>query len=308
MNKKRKIIALFFITMTILSLIKSNYVSNEFYKTINILLTTIIPSLLPFMILIQLLISFNGLDLIAFYLQKLSKKILNTSGYGLIVILCSIFGGFPYSAILTSELVEKKKLSLDEAKNLVKYIFFPSIGFLLSTLLNINKKYSYIIIIITISIYLSGIFLFFISNKKNNYKDIIKEDFNSSLNNDSSSILNNVINSSIKSIINICFTILLFSIFKSLISLYIKDKLLNLAAGIIEFSSSSINILLTNKNTLFDFIILTFIISFGGFCVFIQAANYIKKIRLSMKELIKSRLFCALLSVLLFVILFFIFL
>ena len=312
MNKKRMFLACLFIFLTIFAFYFSQYTSKQFYQTMQLIVKIVIPSLTPFMILIHFVILFNGIDLLGYLLQYVSYPIFKISGYGAIIILTSVFGGFPYSAIMASELIKQQKIKNDEAERIVKYIFFPSLAFMLSTLLNVNLTHQKEFQLISFAVYFSGFLLLFLTRNKQQEKVFFKrqdliDKLNNQQNNSFVSSFLNVIQSTFTSIINISFSILIFSMFKNYLSFILKDKLLFLVSGMFEFSGTSISILLKSNLTFSYYAILTFILSFSGFSVFFQALPYLKNTNLTLKKILISRILTALLSVFIFSLTYFIF-
>lgn len=312
MLKKKYLIATLLIILTIFMFCFSNYTTIKFNEIMKMIVTIIVPSLTPFMILVQFLILYNSLDLLGFYLQYLSYPIFKISGYGAIIILTSIFGGFPYSAIMVDSCLNNKQIDLDEAKRIVKYIFFPSLAFMLSTLFKINSKINpNIFYLITFCVYFSGLFLLFITrngNKKINY--LTRIDLDNRLlesNKDSVNSFINVSKTVMQSLLSISFSIIVFSMLRSYLNLFFKGKFLNLIAGMFEFSSTAIGILRSSNVQFIDYLILTFIITFSGFSVFFQALPFLKNTNIGFKQLFISRLVCSLISVIFFIIGFYLF-
>lgn len=312
-DKKRIFLAIFFTALTFIAFYFSQFTSQQFYQTLQLIFRVVIPSLTPFMILIHFVILFNGIDLLGFFLQYVSYPIFKISGYGAIIILTSIFGGFPYSAIMANELLKENKIDQEEAKRIVKYIFFPSLAFMLSTLLNVNLTYQKEFQLITFSVYFTGFLLLFLTRNKKQQKNFLsKEDFllkfkKEQQNSLTSSFLS-IIQNTLSSLIHIAFSILIFSMFKNYLSLLFKNQLLYLISGIFEFSGTSIAILLKPNLQFSYYVILTFILSFSGFSVFFQALPYLKSSNLTLKQMIASRFLVAIISVVIFSILYFFFL
>ncbi len=306
------ILGVFFILLTCFAFYYSQFTTKQFEQTLQLILHVIIPSLTPFMILIHFLILFNGIDLLGYVLQFISYPIFKISGYGAIIIVTSIFGGFPYSAIMACELIKEKKIENKEAERIVKYIFFPSLAFMLSTLLNVNLTHQKEFQLVTIAVYLAGFLLLFLTKNKTQKKEVFtKQELLFKLQQSQIPQLTNsflkIIDSTLKSLVNISFSILIFSMLKSYLSFLFHDQLLFLISGLFEFSGTSISILLIHNLSFSHYIILTFILSFSGFSVFFQALPYLKNTDLTLKKIIISRFITALTSIVIFSLLYFIF-
>ena len=287
------------IFLTIIVFLNPEVVSSYFFDTLMFIIKIIIPSLVPFMIFINFILYSNSIDYLAKLFTPLGK-LLKLSGYGVSCLIASLLGGFPYSSIIVSNFVKLNKLDITEANRLINYCKFPSISFLFVGLLRIDNKFIYIIV----SIYLSSLILLLISSFKTNFN---KSNHILKISNDISSIYTNVVNSTIKSIVSISFSILLFSILSSLLTLIISNqRIIYYISGILEFSNSSINILMIEEKTFFDYLIVNIIISFTSLSIIFQSMSFLKEIDIKIKQLLIHRLIIVLLSTLIFTLLYFI--
>lgn len=301
---KRKIINILFsiilLLLTILIFINQDITTNYFLDCFYFLIKVIIPSIFPFMIFVNFIVFSNCIDYLAILFTPIGK-IFKLSGYGTICVIASLLGGYPYSAIIVSSFIKSQKISTHEGNRIINSCFFPSLSFLFVGLLNIDYKFIYIII----SLYVSSFIILFISSLKTIPNDNYTNEIH--INNDISNIYNEVMNSSIKSIINICFTVLFFNLLTSLLTLFINnERIIYYISGILEFSNSSINILLLDNKTFIDYLILMIIISFSSLSIIMQSMFYLKQINIKIKQLLISRLIIVLISVIIFTLLYFI--
>lgn len=258
----------------------------SFNQSLQFIVRVILPSLFPFMIFINFILLGNTIDLLA----KVCKPIgsfFHLSGYGMICIIGSLLGGFPYSAILVSSFIKSEKLSDDEGLAILKFAFFPSFSFLFSGLYHLNASFQKEVLWICLSLYLSSFLGLFLHNLKKTFpeKKFIPNEI---------SFINlyfEVMNKTIQSIFAISFCIVFFTIIKGYLSLWItQPQCYFLISGILEFSSTSSEILLQSNVSFFDLIILCFILSFSSFSIFFQSAFYLKDVSIGIKKLIIPRL------------------
>ena len=284
--------------LTCLSFIFSNEVSTSLYETIIFLFKVILPSLFPFMIFVNFILLSNCIDYLSIIFKPLGK-IFNITGYGISVIIASILGGFPYSAILVENFVRNKKISLNEGKRLALYMFFPSFSFLYN---NLYQKDIFIITSI-ISLYLTSfIFLYF---SKFKYNEQLKSNINIQINNKFDDMYFNVMNKTFQSIFSIAFSIIFFNILSSLLPPFITNKfILNLISGVFEFSKTSIVLINKIDKSFIDYILLNFILSFSSLSIIIQSFYHLKNIKIGIKKLLISRLAISLVSSILFTIIY----
>lgn len=294
------ILSFIIILLTILVFINQDVTTNYFIDSFYFLIKIIIPSLFPFMIFINFILNSNSIDYLSIVLKPIGK-LLNLSGYGIACIIGSILGGYPYSSLMVSTFIKEHKISTDEGKRIIKYCQFPSLAFLFVGLLNFDKDFIYIII----SLYASSFLMLLISSFKNNNEYIHSTKIN--INNNLTKIYFEVLHSSIKSLLSISFTIIFFSLLTSLLSLVINnERTIYYISGFFEFSNSSINILLFDNKNFIDYIMLMIIISFSSFSIIIQSMYYLKEVHIKIKQLLFSRITIALISIIIFSVIFYI--
>ena len=301
MKKYNIIISIFFLLFLTYTLLN---IDETKISTLNILQTfskTILPSLLPFLIINQIIISLGIIDFLSYFLQYISIPLFKISGKGASIIIIGILNGFPSSVIFTSLMLINNQIEKKEAQRLINAIFFPSISFLFSVLspnLNNNKLFTLLII----SIYLGGFILLYISSLKDTIPQIItfKETITNTknkLNNFSLPIkLKEVIHYSFNTLLNILGIIVIFSIPCNIISKTVTNNASYLLKGLIEFSMPSISISLLSINKKTIVLLLSTILSFSSLSSIMQATIFINEASLNCKQFIINRIFMALLS------------
>ncbi len=90
---------------------------------------SVVPTLLPFMLLTGLLLRLRLLEPLLPFLQRCLAPIFGCSGYGVFAILCGFTAGFPMGAKLTRTLLDQKKISHKEACHLIGFVNNPSPAF-----------------------------------------------------------------------------------------------------------------------------------------------------------------------------------
>lgn len=293
---KNGIVSIFLILISILLIIFSQQTNEGSLYIISLLLSNIIPSLLPFMIIVQFLILFKGIDYLAYFFQSISIKLFNISGYGLIAILSSIIGGFPYSSIIVENLLHENKITQEEGQKICNFIYFPSFSFLYSTLYFFNPIHKKIIATIIIVIYLiSFIFLFIFKNKSKIKKIKIYELNNKNI--EFKNLYDKMIKNTLLSLSNICITIFIFYNIKNIFKIFLNSNLYFFIGGLLEFSSTALELLSLEQLSLTQILILTFTLSFCGISIFIQSYPYMKKAKINVKQVLAYRLIITLFSI-----------
>ena len=288
-EKINKLINILIIIFAALGFICSSIITKSLNESIVFIYKVIIPSLFPFMIFINFVLYSDAINMLAKLLKPISK-IFRLSSYGLICVIASLLGGYPYSAILVSTFIKNKKISYNEGERIIKYTFFPSFSFLFLALYKIDKQ----------SLYIASFLLLFISSLKKEIKEILIINKDNKID-----IFFEVMDSSIKAIFTIAFCIIFFSFISSFLNIFIKNKKIVLfLSGLLEFSKSSITFVNIPNKSLLDYILLNIIISFSSFSIIFQSMFYLKEINFKIKKILLSRFLLIIISTFILLIIF----
>lgn len=254
--------------------------------------TIIVPSILPFLIISELLQQTAITNIFSRLLSPLMNFVFKLPGISSIALFLGITGGYPIGAKVTTDLRNKKLISLNDAKHLISFtnnagpLFLsgaigiglyksPMIGFLLITV----HYFSAIIVGI--------VFRFF---KKNNAEQSFnKLSFKIVKLNELGLLLSNIIKNSIITVCTIGVFILVFSLISTILEkLYITNfiaKIImptlpielsnSIISGILEVTNG-INKLATTAIPLSNKLIITaMLVGFGGLCIHMQTLGVI---------------------------------
>lgn len=127
MNSKSEdtkyLLKLFFLLIIIILLIRVVLNPSLSLKSakdgILIWLNILLPSLLPFFIISEILIGFGFVDFIGKLLKPLMKPLFNVPGEGAFPLTMSMLSGYPVGAKLTSRLREKNLITKEEGNRLI---------------------------------------------------------------------------------------------------------------------------------------------------------------------------------------------
>lgn len=301
MKKSKLLIFFLFVIFIFYSLLNIKETNSS---TMNILITfskTILPALLPFLILNQLIIKLGIIDLFAYFLQFISYPLFKISGKGASIIIIGILNGFPSSAIFTSLLAKENQIDKDEAQRLINSVFFPSISFIfviISSYLN-NR----LLTLLAISIYLSGFIILYISSFKVKREDSYISFKQTKLNikNKLKSFIlieemKNSISYAFNTLMNILGILILFSIPCNIISNLIKNDYSYFFQGLLEFSMPTISLLNSSISLTIVILLICILLSFSGLSSILQATLFINDANLNTKKFIISRIMNCLLS------------
>lgn len=88
---------------------------------INLWLYIVVPSLFPFFIINDILVSMRVPESLSNFCAPLARILFNTSGYGAYVFIMSIFSGYPVGAKITSQLIDERKITPLEGQKILSF-------------------------------------------------------------------------------------------------------------------------------------------------------------------------------------------
>lgn len=314
------LISIFLILIVVFSKSAFNSARRGFMLWVN----SVIPSLLPFFICIELLKKTNFMKVIGRLLEPIMRPIFNIPGCGAIALAMGISSGYPIGAKITSDLYEEKLCTKVEAERLLAFTNTSGPLFIIGAVGIGMFGNSTIGILLLLTHFLSAIsvgILFrnygksaqepktHLPSSTSNLSSIIsqKEDFSI---NKLGEIMGNAIKNSINILLIIGGYITFFSVLTNILSeTYILEYLsiiinsfLNLfnfsmkmskdiLIGLLEITNGIKN-LSELKNIMYIEIltIVSFILGFGGFSVHMQVSSIIANSKLSMKPYLFGKL------------------
>lgn len=175
-----KLFFLFIIITILIKVVLNPALSlNSAKDGILIWLNILLPSLLPFFIISEILIGFGFVDFIGKLLKPLMKPLFNVPGEGAFPIAMSMLSGYPVGAKLTSRLREKKLITKAEGNRLICFSSTSGPLFMLGAvsigMLGDSKLIPLIIIPHYLSILVIGLFIGSINSKDRSIKIENKE-------------------------------------------------------------------------------------------------------------------------------------
>ncbi len=272
----------------------SDNIKEKVIFVIEIWKNSLIPSIFPFLLLSNLLIEYGFVNFISIIFGPLFSRIYNLPPKASFAIIGSIFTGFPTGAKYIKDLLNNKSISLEDANHLITFTSYSNPIFVISVIgegLLKSKKIGIIIFIIHL---ITGLIIgvLFKNKKKNDYSQN-----QSNLNNNS--FINNLINSindSFHILINMLGIIIFFSIIMQVIdSLIVESFISCLFNGILEVTSSIINISKSNYSLKLKASIIGFFISFNGLSVHFQIKSIIEGTQIKYRKYFVARILQSLL-------------
>lgn len=333
--KTSKIQNKFFITIILIIIIlvitNPNSAINSARDGLELWFNVLVPSLLPFLILSELLISLKFVDIFGRLLQPLMKPLFNVSGQGAFPLLMSVMSGYPVGIKLTSRLREKNILTKEDGNRLICFVSTSGplfiLGAVLIGMLNSPKLGPLLIFPHYLGTLTLGLlFRSFKTNSKKVYstKNLVSEEKILSITNNSlipkssipkSSIgvlISNSVRDSIDSILLIGGFVIIYSVIIELLFiskgfnsaiimtsnyLHIKPDLIKgVIAGIIELTTGCKRIAESEISLIVKILLCNFLIGWGGLSIHSQALSFISLTDLNSYLYLFSKLLHGILS------------
>lgn len=307
---------------------------------LNTWFNVVLPSLLPFFILSEILISLGIIEFIGLLLEPITSKIFNVPGSGSVVYAMSITSGYPVGAKLVTKLRLQKKISKLEGQRLLSFCSTSGPLFMIGAvsvgMLN-NRALG---TLIALSHYLGALFVgllfrFYGRNKNKKEKIYITQNKSSDsafkflikvMKNNKKSV-GRILNDAVKESMNTIFMIggfivfysviievinlsgilnILINVFKNIIpEVYDYSMIRGILSGMVEITIGCREIASLNvSNYILKISAISFLIGWSGISIHSQALSFINKTDLSGSIYILSKMLHGVISSFLTIILF----
>ncbi|MGV8980260.1 sporulation integral membrane protein YlbJ [Clostridium sp.] len=288
---------------------------------------SVFPSLFPFLVVINIIISYDGINIYSKLLGNLICRPLKLPKDCNFALLVSLLCGYPLGAKYTCELYEKNTIDLNTCERLLNIASNSSPLFIIGAVgasMMSDSKVGYILLLSNI---LSCIFMGFIIPAKSYSFKIKNENKNPSktivTSNNIGIILKNSIEDAIKNSLNIGGFVVIFSVITGII----KDNVIfhialnnlsliigpsvnfieGLLLGMLEITNGCSLIASSNSNLYVKLPILSFLIAFSGLSIISQVYSYTYKYAVSLKKYVTRKFIQGILSGALTLILYYVF-
>lgn len=269
-------------------------------------INTLIPSMFPFFVISDICIHYKIINYIPKFIKKTIGFLFQIPDEIVMTFFLSLISGFPSGARNIKTLYLNNSITEEDANQALLFTHFANPMFILEVVGNtfFNKKYyGYLILI---SHYLGNILIAILTRHKRKYSN---RDYNSSneKSQNFSTVFINSINSSINSLLMILGTLTCFLILANLIQKNINLNIYNetLLKGILEITMGLKSLSLINIPLIYKLSIATIFLSFGGFSVHLQVINELSDTKISYWYFFIARIFHAIISGIICVILFY---
>lgn len=259
---------------------------------------SVLPTLLPFMILSNLLLRTHAADLVVRITGPLFRRIFGTSDYGSFAAVTGFLCGYPMGSKVTADLLLEGKISRSEAQYLLSFCNNASPVFIISYIVLQNMRQERLIfpalaILMLSPVIASFLFRFFYIHRKENPAGSYSGCKNGGQ--IQGNLVDTCIMNGFEMITKVGGYIMLFSIIVSLIQMadianplfqYLFLPSMEITSGISLLCQSS----LSASETFFLCMVCT---SFGGWCAAAQTNCMISETGLSIKPYIAQKLITA---------------
>ena len=291
-NIKKNILTILLCIFIICLLIFSKTNINAAKSGLSLWANSVVPSLFPFFIAIELLNHTNVAHILGKILNKLMRPLFNVPGIGAYVFIMGLISGYPTGAKIVTKFREQKIITKAEGERLLTFTNNSGALFILGTvgITLFGNTTIGILLLITHILACISVGIIFRFWKINDTEKITYSKINDNKEKTSSNILSSSITNSINTILMIGGFIVLFSIIISILKssniLIIISKfftpILNLLnidskfsvpilSGILELTNGiSLVTSLSNKLLSTNIIISAFLLGFGGISVVLQ--------------------------------------
>lgn len=267
----------------------------------------VLPTLLPYMILINVLICTPALHWICRITSTFLCPLLGTSYYGTFAVLTGFLCGYPMGAKTTSDLLNVNKISRSEASYLLSFCNNTSPAFILSYVVAQNMKernlcIPFFLILTFTPLMLSFIFRLFYRLPESSYSfpQVTPGSFSNPSESISDSFLDRCILNAFESVTKVGGYMMMFSVLIQLLASVLPNTIFSLLLYSSLEISTGIRLLFSSALYTTEKIILcAFLTSFGGWCCIAQTYSMISSSQLPILPYITAKLVTALVTSLL---------
>lgn len=267
----------------------------------------VLPTLLPYMILINVLICTPALHWICRITSTFLCPLLGTSYYGTFAVLTGFLCGYPMGAKTASDLLDTQKISRSEASYLLSFCNNTSPAFILSYVVAQNMKdrnlcIPFFLILTFTPLMLSFIFRLFyrLPESSCSSPQITPGSFSNPSESISDSFLDRCILNAFESVTKVGGYMMMFSVLIQLLASVLPNTIFSLLLYSSLEISTGIRLLFSSALYTTEKIILcAFLTSFGGWCCIAQTYSMISSSQLPILPYITAKLVTALVTSLL---------
>ena len=256
---------------------------------------TILPSLLPFIILSNFLISTKKIPALLHRFSNFFSIVMGLSTYGAYTMILGLFCGYPMGAKVTGDLYREKLINIQEASYLLTFTNNPSpmfiSSFLLGKILQKPKLYLQTLLILYLAVFCTSFLFRLYYHRFENYA-VLSATTSAESTNNYFSLMDFSIMNGFETITKLGGYIILFSIVASLLQ-HIETPVSvfqDFLPGIIELSTGVVEISKTSYAFSIKYIAILMCISFGSISTILQTKGMLFGTPLSLKPYIIGKI------------------
>lgn len=296
------------LTMVFFMITLSQEVIESVGFSISIWKDNLFPTLFPFFVVSNLLMNYGFVDMMGVVFRYPMQKYFHLPGECGFVLAASLFSGFPSGAKYTSDLVQKKIITTQQAERLLTFTHYSNPLFILGMIGNVLLHHKVVGVFILIAHVVSGLLVGFLWNYRYFSTFSISHDKQE---HQSQKTFGEYLTTSIFDSLNTMFLLLgivtMFLIVTTIINhIFTLPPLFQVfLSGILEMTQGVKLASSLCYPEIIKVLLMTGIISFGGFSVHAQVLSIISSQKIKYKSFLLARIFHALLAVI-FVFIFYI--
>ena len=293
MNKKiNKLLLCIFLCIILFELFDhSNVVKQSILDSSKLWFYNLVPSIFPIYLFIDICLNYQILDYLCKFLNSFMDKFFKVKKECSFIFLLSMLCGFPSNSKYIKNAIEENYIDISDINKILVFTHFSNPLFIIESIgisFLHNKKIG---IIILISHYLGNFILGFINrNSYCNFNNINK--FKEKKKNSFITTLSNSINNTFSILILLYGIITFFMIITSLISINLNlNPLINsIICGLLEITNGIKNTSNLSIPLIYKGCLITFFLSFGGFCIHMQVFSILKDYNINYKNYLIIRI------------------
>ncbi|KEH97948.1 sporulation integral membrane protein YlbJ [Clostridium massiliodielmoense] len=284
-------------------------------------ITSVFPSVFPFLILINIMISFDGINIYSKILGNIICRPLRLPKNCSVVLIVSILCGYPLGAKYAYDLYKKNAIDIHTCHRLINIASNPSPIFILGVVgASMLKNHSFGVLLL-VSTYLSCVIMALILPRK---KDVYFKELNNPKSVKGNKTLGEILKSSIDNAFKTAFSIGGFIILFSVLTSIIKNNILsdivlkNLSLifniqkstlegfffGVLEMTNGCSLIAPINMNIMYKLAMISFLLAFSGLSIISQTYSIIHNSKLSLSRYMKRKfiqgIICSIITIILY--------
>lgn len=248
----------------------------------NLFVNSIFPTLFPFLILTNILMNYNGINILGKLFGNIISKPLRISKNSIFPLIISFICGYPLGTKYLNDVHKKNLITDSEFQRMINIASNTSPLFLIGSVgasMLGNKIYGYILLIAN---YFSCILMCFIIPNKDKFKNSLNDDTTLTKKN-----FGDVLKSSLENAIKTCAIvggfIIFFSLIKEILTNNIYTKILfnkfpilkSIFIGVFEITNGINLIISSNISISIMLSIISFLCSFSGACIILQCYSFV---------------------------------